>query len=78
MDPTRAAGIANARLRAPADLFSHPQLVARNRWRPVGTPGGEIGALLPPAEIEGAEPVMGNVPALGEHTAAVRAEFRAG
>jgi crotonobetainyl-CoA:carnitine CoA-transferase CaiB-like acyl-CoA transferase len=78
MDPTRAAGIANARLRAPADRFSHPQLVARNRWRAVGPPGGEVGALLPPAEIEGAEPVMGNVPALGEHTAAVRAEFRAG
>jgi crotonobetainyl-CoA:carnitine CoA-transferase CaiB-like acyl-CoA transferase len=70
-----AAGIANARLRAPADLFSHPQLVARDRWQPVGTPGGEIGALLPPAEIEGAEPVMGRVPALGEHTAAVWAEF---
>ena len=73
-----AAGIANARLRAPADLFSHPQLVARNRWRPVGTPGGEIAALLPPAEIAGAEPVMGRVPALGEHTAAVLAEFGAG
>jgi len=72
-----AAGIANARLRAPAELFSHPQLVARNRWRPVGTPGGEIGALLPPAEIAGVEPVMGRVPALGEHTAAVRAEFGA-
>ena len=70
-----AAGIANARLRAPADLFSHPQLVARGRWQPVGTPGGEIDALLPPAEIEGAAPVMGRVPALGEHTAAVRAEF---
>ena len=73
-----AAGIANARLRAPADLFSHPQLVARDRWRPVGTPGGEIGALLPPAEIEGTEPAMGRVPALGEHTAAIRAEFGCG
>jgi len=52
--------------------------LARDRWRPVGTPGGEIGALLPPAEIDGAEPVMGRVPALGEHTAAVRAEFGAG
>jgi crotonobetainyl-CoA:carnitine CoA-transferase CaiB-like acyl-CoA transferase len=73
-----AAGIANARLRAPGDLFSHPQLVARDRWQRVGTPGGEIGALLPPAEIEGAEPVMGRVPALGEHTAALRAEFGGG
>ena len=73
-----AAGIANARLRAPAELTSHPQLVARNRWRPVGTPGGEISALLPPADIDGVEPVMRPVPALGEHTAAIRAEFGAG
>jgi itaconate CoA-transferase len=73
-----AAGIANARLRTPAELVCHPQLVARNRWRPVGTPGGEISALLPPADIDGVEPVMRPVPALGEHTAAIRAEFGAG
>jgi itaconate CoA-transferase len=70
-----AAGIASARLRAPGDLAEHPQLVARDRWRTVGTPGGEIGALLPPVEMSGTEPVMGPVPALGEHTAAIRAEF---
>ena len=70
-----AAGIANARLRAPADLAEHPQLVARDRWRTVGTPGGPIGALLPPVEMSGVEPLMGPVPALGEHTDAIRAEF---
>jgi itaconate CoA-transferase len=70
-----AAGIANARLRAPADLAEHPQLLARDRWRAVGTPGGAIDALLPPVEMSGVEPVMGPVPALGEHTAAIRAEF---
>lgn len=70
-----AAGIANARLRAPAELAEHPQLRARNRWRAVGTPGGEIEALLPPVEVAGADPVLGPVPALGEHTAAIRAEF---
>jgi itaconate CoA-transferase len=74
-DALEAAGIANARLRAPADLASHPQLRARGRWRTVGTPGGEIEALLPPVEVAGGDPVMGPVPALGEHTAAVRAEF---
>jgi itaconate CoA-transferase len=74
-DALEAAGIANARLRAPADLASHPQLRARDRWRTVGTPGGEIEALLPPVEVAGTDPVMGPVPALGEHTAAVRAEF---
>jgi len=70
-----AAGIASARLRTPADLTSHPQLRARNRWRTVGAPGGEIEALLPPVEVAGVAPVMGPVPALGEHTEAVRAEF---
>jgi crotonobetainyl-CoA:carnitine CoA-transferase CaiB-like acyl-CoA transferase len=72
------AGIANARLRAPADLPEHPQLVARDRWRTVGTPGGSIDALLPPVEMSGVEPVMGAVPALGEHTGAIRAEFGSG
>jgi crotonobetainyl-CoA:carnitine CoA-transferase CaiB-like acyl-CoA transferase len=72
-----AAGIACARLRAPGELTSHPQLRARGRWRPVGIPGGTIDALLPPAQIAGHEPVMGAVPALGEHTAAIRAEFEA-
>ncbi len=72
------AGIANARLRAPADLPEHPQLVARDRWRTVGTPGGSIDALLPPVEMSGVEPVMGAVPALGEHTDAIRAEFGSG
>jgi crotonobetainyl-CoA:carnitine CoA-transferase CaiB-like acyl-CoA transferase len=69
-----AAGIANARLRAPADLVEHPQLVARDRWRAVGTPGGPVDALLP-VEIAGVTPLMGPVPALGEHTDAIRAEF---
>jgi crotonobetainyl-CoA:carnitine CoA-transferase CaiB-like acyl-CoA transferase len=70
-----AAGIANARLRAPGDLAEHPQLLARERWRAVGTPGGAIDALLPPVEMSGVEPVMGPVPALGEHTESIRAEF---
>jgi crotonobetainyl-CoA:carnitine CoA-transferase CaiB-like acyl-CoA transferase len=70
-----AAGIANARLRAPADLAEHPQLLARDRWRTVGTSGGAISALLPPVEMSGVELVMGPVPALGEHTEAIRAEF---
>jgi itaconate CoA-transferase len=70
-----AAGIANARLRAPGDLAEHPQLLARERWRAVGTPGGAVDALLPPVEMSGVEPVMGPVPALGEHTESIRAEF---
>ena len=70
-----AAGIANARLRTPEELTRHPQLRARDRWRTVRTPGGDIDALLPPVQVDGQAPVMGPVPALGEHTAAIRAEF---
>jgi crotonobetainyl-CoA:carnitine CoA-transferase CaiB-like acyl-CoA transferase len=71
------AAIASARLRTPAELTRHPQLRARHRVRQVSTPGGDIDALLPPVETAGQEPVMGPVPALGEHTAAIRAEFGA-
>jgi itaconate CoA-transferase len=70
-----AAGIASARLRSPEEFTRHPQLNARHRWRTVHTPGGDIDALLPPVEMAGQAPVMGPVPALGEHTEAVRAEF---
>jgi itaconate CoA-transferase len=69
------AGIACARLRAPGELTQHPELRARGRWRPVGTPAGDIDALLPAVQAVGQEPVMGPVPAFGEHTEAVRAEF---
>jgi itaconate CoA-transferase len=72
-----AAGIASARLRTPEEFTRHPQLRARGRWRSVRTPGGDIDALLPPVEAAGQEPVMGPVPALGEHTEAIRAEFQA-
>jgi crotonobetainyl-CoA:carnitine CoA-transferase CaiB-like acyl-CoA transferase len=65
------AGIATGRLNGIEEFWSHPQLEARRRWRTVGTPAGSIEALLPPANIEGVEPVMGDVPALGQHTDAI-------
>ena len=71
------AGIVCARLRTPEEFTRHPQLLARDRWRPVATPGGVIDALLPPVQVAGQEPVMGPVPALGQHTEAIRAEFGA-
>ncbi|MBQ1083111.1 CaiB/BaiF CoA-transferase family protein [Nocardiopsis sp. B62] len=69
------AGIANARLRTMAEFADHPQLAARDRWREVDTPRGPVRALLPPVTPGGVEPVMGPVPALGEHTEAIRAEL---
>ena len=47
------AGIANARLRTPAEFAEHPQLAARDRWREVGSPGGPVRALLPPVTVPG-------------------------
>ena len=75
-DLLEGAGIANARLRTPEELTRHPQLAARDRWRPVGVPGGGVmDALLPPVEVAGQEAVMGAVPELGQHNEAIRAEF---
>ena len=69
------AGIACARLRSPAEFAAHPQLAARDRWREVGTSAGPVRALLPPVGMDGREAAMGDVPALGQHTAAIRAEL---
>ena len=43
-----AAPIANARVNSMAELWSHPQLAVRGRWRDVGSPAGPVPALLPP------------------------------
>lgn len=68
-------GIANARLRDLDGLAAHPQLSARDRWREVDSPAGPLRQLLPPAMPDDAEPRLDPIPALGEHTAAVLAEF---
>jgi itaconate CoA-transferase len=70
-----AAGIASARMRTPAEFAAHPQLAARDRWREVDSPGGPVRALLPPVMVPGREPVMGAIPAVGQHTAAILAEL---
>jgi itaconate CoA-transferase len=67
-DKLDAADIANARLNNPDEVWNHPQLVARKRWRDVQSPGGVIPALLPPASYTGVEARMDPIPAVGEHT----------
>jgi itaconate CoA-transferase len=69
------AGIANARMRTPAEFAAHPQLAARDRWREVGSPGGPVRALLPPITLPDREAAMGDIPAPGQHTAAILAEL---
>ncbi|QPN29683.1 CaiB/BaiF CoA-transferase family protein [Diaphorobacter sp. JS3051] len=67
------AGIANARVNDMADLWAHPQLQARQRWRTVGTPAGEVPALLPPGVNSAFDYRMDQVPAVGQHNAAILA-----
>jgi len=66
-----SAGIANGRMNDAREVWDHPQLQARDRWREVGTPAGPIRAMLPPVTFGDVEAVMGEVPALGAHTDAV-------
>jgi itaconate CoA-transferase len=70
-----AAGIANAQMNTLADVWVHPQLESRDRWREVGTSAGLIPALLPPGTPNGFMPRMDPVPALGEHTDAILREL---
>ncbi len=70
-----AAQIANARVNDMHDVWAHPQLAARGRWRDVDTPAGPVPALLPPGSWEDGAPRMDPVPALGAHTEAILAEL---
>jgi itaconate CoA-transferase len=63
-----AAQIANARMNDMADVWTHPQLRARNRWVEVDSPAGRIPALLPPGIDRPGDARMDPVPALGQHT----------
>lgn len=69
-----AAQIANARVNTMHDVWEHPQLKARNRWREVGSPAGPLPAMLPPGTWNDG-PRMDPVPALGQHTDALLAEL---
>lgn len=69
------AGVADARVNTVPDLLTHPVLTERQRRQDVDTPSGPIRALLPPTIIDGVEPVMAPVPALGAHTAAILTEL---
>jgi itaconate CoA-transferase len=75
MERLERAQIANAQMNTMADVWAHPQLAARRRWTEVGSPVGDIPALLPPWSNSAFEARMDAVPALGEHTAAILAEL---
>jgi formyl-CoA transferase len=67
------ADIAFARVNGPAGLARHPHL----RRIKVGTPSGPVSYPAPAEQHAAAARRYGPVPALGQHTEAVRAEFMA-
>ena len=70
-----ASGIANARINSPDEVWEHPQLKARNRWREMDSPVGPLATLLPPATMPDFEARLDKIPALGEHTEPILAEL---
>jgi itaconate CoA-transferase len=69
-----AAQIANAQVNTMQDVWTHPQLQARERWTEVESGAGSIPALWPPGMPREWSPRMDAVPTLGQHTDAILAE----
>jgi len=69
------ADIANAKLNSMQEFWNHPQLKARDRWREIGSPAGPLDAMKPPFNLDGFEPRMDAVPALGQHSRAILSEL---
>lgn len=70
-DRLNAAKIAYGMLNDMSGLAAHPQL----RRRPVTVAGEQIDLIAPPAWWNGQDEAFAPVPAVGEHTDALRAEF---
>jgi itaconate CoA-transferase len=70
-----ASGIANARMNTPDEVWEHPQLKARDRWRETESPVGLLATLLPPVTMPDFEARIDAVPALGEHTERILSEL---
>jgi itaconate CoA-transferase len=70
-----SAQIGWARMNSVAEFLNHPQLAARDCWRGIGSPAGALRATVPPVRMEGVDPAMGDVPALGQHTQAILEEL---
>jgi itaconate CoA-transferase len=70
-----SSGIANSRMNSPDQVWEHPQLKARNRWREMDSPVGPLATLLPPATMPDFEARLDKIPALGEHTEPILAEL---
>ena len=70
-----AAGIANARMNTPEEVWNHAQLKARNRWREMDSPARPLAMLLPPVTMPDYEARISAVPALGKRTERILGEL---
>jgi itaconate CoA-transferase len=73
-----SARIAHGRMNSVEEYVAHAQLADRGCWQTIGSPAGPLRALVPPVRMAGVEPVMGDVPALGQHTDAILTELGIG
>ncbi|MGH9145884.1 MAG: CaiB/BaiF CoA transferase family protein [Vicinamibacterales bacterium] len=71
-----SAQIANARINSVGEFIEHPQLAARGAWRQIDSPVGPIPALVPPVRMDGVDPRIGAIPALGQHSEAILEELK--
>jgi itaconate CoA-transferase len=69
-----AVPVAYARVNSMPEVWAHPQLAARDRWRRIGTSAGEIPTLRLPGLIDD-NPRMDPVQAVGEHTRPILTEL---
>jgi itaconate CoA-transferase len=70
-----SARIAWARMNSVGEFLDHAQLAGRDSWREIESPAGPIRATIPPVRMDGVEPAMGAVPALGQHTDSILEEL---
>jgi itaconate CoA-transferase len=69
------ASIAYASVNSVEQVLAHPQL--SGQWAQVAAGDQPVDVLQPPVHHSGFAPVLGPVPALGQHTADVLAELAA-
>ncbi|KAL2072365.1 hypothetical protein VTL71DRAFT_11708 [Oculimacula yallundae] len=72
------AAIGNAKVNEMHDVWEHPQLKERNRWREVKTEKGTLRVSIPPAIPSNVEPIIGPVPRVGAHNEKILRELEEG
>ena len=72
-----SAGIANSKLNTLEEVWNHPQLNARRRFREIETEAGTIRTLILPGASADVEARLDAVPSVGQHNEKIMAELNA-